>query len=127
MAGPDVIRNGAPSSAARIIASVVLPSPGEPDSRTWSGGRPRCCAARSSRRRTEPVLELEDEPLSALATDARHESQRTDVVGRDRGAHGIRRVDSEHGLRELRSDTGHRLKNVEDDAFVVTREAEQRQ
>src|SRR4051812_12021677 len=41
MAGPLVMRSGAPSSAATIIAIVVLPSPGGPDSRMWSGGRPR--------------------------------------------------------------------------------------
>ncbi len=34
IAGPLVIRNGAPSSAAMIIAIVVLPSPGGPDSST---------------------------------------------------------------------------------------------
>ena len=37
MAGPLVIRSGAPSSAAMIIANVVLPRPGGPDSSTWSG------------------------------------------------------------------------------------------
>ena len=41
MAGPLVMRSGAPSSAATIIAIVVLPRPGGPDSSTWSGGRPR--------------------------------------------------------------------------------------
>ena len=34
MAGPLLIRSGAPSSAAMIIAIVVLPSPGGPDSST---------------------------------------------------------------------------------------------
>ncbi len=48
IAGPDVSRKGAPSSAAMIIASVVLPSPGGPDSSTWSGGPPRCTAACST-------------------------------------------------------------------------------
>ena len=41
IAGPLVTRSGAPSSCATIIASVVLPRPGGPDSRTWSGARPR--------------------------------------------------------------------------------------
>ena len=41
MAGPLVMRSGAPSSAATIIAIVVLPRPGGPASSTWSGGRPR--------------------------------------------------------------------------------------
>ena len=34
IAGPLVMRIGAPSSAAMIIARLVLPSPGGPDSRT---------------------------------------------------------------------------------------------
>ena len=34
IAGPLVIRSGAPSSAAMIMAIVVLPSPGGPDSST---------------------------------------------------------------------------------------------
>ena len=34
MAGPLVMRSGAPSSAAMIIAMVVLPRPGGPDSST---------------------------------------------------------------------------------------------
>lgn len=41
MAGPEVIRIGAFSSAAMIIDRVVLPSPGGPLSRTWSGALPR--------------------------------------------------------------------------------------
>ena len=49
IAGPLVIRSGAPSSAAMIIAIVVLPRPGGPDSSTWSGGRPRRSALCSSR------------------------------------------------------------------------------
>ena len=48
MAGPLVMRSGAPSSAATIIARVVLPSPGGPDSSTWSGGRPRAAWRASS-------------------------------------------------------------------------------
>ena len=39
--GPLVTRSGAPISAAMIIASVVLPSPGGPESSTWSGALPR--------------------------------------------------------------------------------------
>ena len=40
-AGPLVIRNGACISVAMMPASVVFPSPGGPDNRTWSAGRPR--------------------------------------------------------------------------------------
>src|SRR4051794_40604477 len=50
MAGPLVTRSGADSSLAMIIASVVLPSPGGPDSSTWSGARcrPRAACSTSS-------------------------------------------------------------------------------
>ncbi len=48
MAGPLVIRSGMPSSAAMIMAMVVLPSPGGPDSSTWSGARPRRIAPSST-------------------------------------------------------------------------------
>ena len=40
-AGPLVSRIAAPSSTATIMARLVLPSPGGPDSRMWSGGSPR--------------------------------------------------------------------------------------
>ena len=39
MAGPLDMRSGRPLSCATIIASVVLPSPGGPASRMWSGVR----------------------------------------------------------------------------------------
>src|SRR6478736_4584728 len=45
IAGPLVSRSGVLISAAMIIASVVLPSPGGPESSTWSGARPRRRAA----------------------------------------------------------------------------------
>src|SRR6266568_4803572 len=48
IAGPLLIRSGAPSSAAMIIAIVVLPSPGGPDSSTWSGALPRRSAPSST-------------------------------------------------------------------------------
>ncbi len=43
-AGPDVRRSDEPSSAAMIIASEVLPRPGGPDNRMWSGVPPRFLA-----------------------------------------------------------------------------------
>ena len=46
-AGPAVITNGTSSSAARICASDVLPSPGGPASSTWSSASPRAAAASS--------------------------------------------------------------------------------
>ncbi len=49
IAGPEVSRSGVLISAAMIIASVVLPRPGGPDSRTWSGARSRARAASSTR------------------------------------------------------------------------------
>lgn len=41
MAGPEVMRMGAPISAAMIMDRVVLPRPGAPESRTWSAVAPR--------------------------------------------------------------------------------------
>ena len=55
IAGPLEIRSGAAISLAMIIASVVLPSPGGPDSRTWSATPPRFRAA--SRTRPELVAD----------------------------------------------------------------------
>ena len=43
--GPAVCTNGTSSSAATICASVVLPRPGGPASRTWSSGSSRARAA----------------------------------------------------------------------------------
>ena len=48
IAGPLDSRSGRPLSCATIIASVVLPSPGGPDSRMWSAGRCWMRAASSS-------------------------------------------------------------------------------
>src|SRR5690606_29699298 len=48
-AGPEVRRRAPWSSAAMIIASVVLPSPGGPERRTWSGAEPRALAASRTR------------------------------------------------------------------------------
>ncbi len=47
-AGPLVYRTLTPSSRAMIVASVVLPRPGGPYSRTWSAASPLPFAARSS-------------------------------------------------------------------------------
>ena len=43
--GPAVRRSPAPISRATMCASVVLPRPGGPVSRTWSSGSPRPFAA----------------------------------------------------------------------------------
>src|SRR4051812_20371806 len=244
MAGPLVMRSGAPSSAATIIAMVVLPRPGGPDSRMWSGGRPRCRAPsrtsescsrtrswpmNSSRRRgrraasitrsslpaygetisaaastsssalmssslaqqlqrlpqqrrdvrlrtrigrdgservadlavapaeaeqgtaqlltpvraglprqaydavargergSEPVLQLEQDPLRPLATDSRNEHEGCDIVGRNGGAARVRRVHGKNRLREPWPDPCHRLQRLEDRALVVAGEAVQRE
>ncbi|MNE41089.1 hypothetical protein D3C80_1351410 [compost metagenome] len=49
--GPDVARNPTPSSRATICASVVLPRPGGPNSRTWSSAsdRPRAASMKTFR------------------------------------------------------------------------------
>src|SRR5262245_22855184 len=43
--GPAVVTSAAPISLAMMVASVVLPSPGGPERRTWSSGSLRCRAA----------------------------------------------------------------------------------
>jgi hypothetical protein len=48
IAGPLVIFTDVPSSDPMISARLVLPSPGGPDSSTWSGGRPRRLAPSST-------------------------------------------------------------------------------
>ena len=48
IAGPLVIFTDVPSSEPMISARLVLPSPGGPDSSTWSGGRPRRLAPSST-------------------------------------------------------------------------------
>ena len=47
-AGPATVRIPTPSSSRMIWASVVLPSPGGPASRTWSSASPRPLAASSA-------------------------------------------------------------------------------
>ena len=47
-AGPATVRMPTPSSSRMINASVVLPSPGGPTSRTWSSASPRAFAASSA-------------------------------------------------------------------------------
>ena len=65
-AGPAVCTNGTSSSAARICASDVLPSPGGPASSTWSSASPRAAAASSDDRRAAPCSAgLADELLQA--------------------------------------------------------------
>src|SRR5215831_6891276 len=48
--GPAVVTMDAPISLAMMVASVVLPSPGGPESRTWSSGS-RCWRAASTETR----------------------------------------------------------------------------
>ena len=48
-AGPEVIRSEVPNSWEIIIAMVVLPRPGGPESRTWSGVTPRFLAPLSTK------------------------------------------------------------------------------
>src|ERR1700747_51839 len=64
MAGPLVMRSGAPSSAATIIAIVVLPRPGGPASSTGAGGRPPRALQDQRQRLASPRLADElGEPL----------------------------------------------------------------
>src|SRR6266508_674650 len=49
--GPAVVTMAAPISLAMMVASVVFPNPGGPDSRTWSSGSRRWRAASTEMRR----------------------------------------------------------------------------
>ena len=85
MAGPLVMRIGAPSSAATIIAIVVLPRPGGPASSTWSGGRPRrsalCKISDScSRTRAWPVNSVSRLGRSALSIMRSSASASADTI-----------------------------------------------
>ena len=68
MAGPEVTRIGTSNSLATIMAKVVLPSPGGPASRIWSGGTSRFRAA--SRKSCNCALStwLSDESLEDMRT-----------------------------------------------------------
>ena len=66
IAGPLVIRSGAPSSAAMIIAIVVLPRPGGPESSTWSGGPAAAQRAVQQQRQLLADPGLADEVIEAL-------------------------------------------------------------
>src|SRR4051812_21222782 len=88
-AGPLVNRSAAPISVAMIIASVVLPSPGGPESSTWSGARPRIRAASRtspswSRTRTWPTTSSSDRGRSAASTARSSPSASAAVNDRDR-------------------------------------------
>src|SRR5947209_14182555 len=54
--GPEVMRRGAPISAATMWARVVLPRPGGPKSSTWSSDSPRSRAARMKTRRLSRIF-----------------------------------------------------------------------
>ncbi len=59
--GPEVARKFTPSSRAMICASVVLPSPGGPNSSTWSSASPRPRAASMKTLQIALGLRLADE------------------------------------------------------------------
>ena len=84
------MRSGAPISAAMIIASVVLPRPGGPDSSTWSGGRPRRWAASStsascSRTRSWPTNSSSVRAAAPPRRRARRRRRRVRPARRARG------------------------------------------
>ena len=87
MAGPLDMRSGRPPSCATIIASVVLPSPGGPASRMWSGVR--CCM----RRGREQQLQL---PAHAGLPDELREAARA-----QRALEGELGLGREHGVGEV--------------------------
>ena len=80
---------GAPISPARIIASVVFPSPGGPESRIWSADAPRdfaalnktlscsrtrCCPTNSSKdfgRSASSAVDSSDEDVANIGSTIR--------------------------------------------------------
>ena len=73
--GREVMRIGAPISAAMIIERVVLPRPGAPESRTWSAVAPRCAGG------LQHQVELLAHPLLA--------DELVQVLGPQRGLDGL--------------------------------------
>ena len=95
IAGPLVSRSGVLISAAMIMARVVLPSPGGPESSTWSGARPRRRAASStspswSRTRSWPMTSSRVRGRSAAST-ARSSPSASAAVRRAGGGRPRRR------------------------------------
>jgi len=68
MAGPEVRRREPSLSAAMIIARVVFPSPGGPESSTWSGAARRC---RAASRTSESWLRRVAWPTNSASTRGR--------------------------------------------------------
>ncbi len=99
IAGPLDIRSGRPLSWATIMASVVLPRPGGPASRMWSGVR-FCMAAASSsscscpRTFAWPTNSARDRGRRApsKASSASDSRRSHDRVGHDRSQHRIARA-----------------------------------
>ena len=114
----------ASSRAAMIIASVVLPSPGGPESSTWSGARPRRRAASStspswSRTRAWPTTSSRVRGRSAASTARSSPSASAAVSdcgrwacssawrpGRPRRVHGSGLAQRAEGGAEQRGDVG---------------------
>ncbi len=107
--------------AERDKAGVHLPGPVRARCRGAHRMRRRAC------RRAEPVLELEHQPLRALAPDPGHLGQCHQVLGRDGAPQRVGGVHGQHGLRQPRPDAGHRLQDLEHGPLVVVGEPVQRQ
>ena len=90
-------------STARSASRADQPRPCRA-SRTWSR-QPAAPLTTAVDRRADPVLELDDDPLRALAADAGHGGERGVVLAGDRLAEPVGRQHGEHRLRHLRADT----------------------
>src|SRR3954464_15747701 len=108
---------GPPAEPDQALLHLVTPR--LRDRRAWGGAR--------GRRRPDPVLELEDDPLRPLLTDAGDRGQGADVVARNSTAYGVGREHREHRLGQLRADATGGLDELEDLLLVVVDEAEQGQ
>src|SRR3990170_4239711 len=116
MAGPEVGRICGPISAATMLASVVLPSPGGPYSSTWSTG--------SSRWREHATRRGGDERLPAARGDDLVDQSRTEELVTEqnhRSAHLVAdRIEAE-AQRRAQSPFGERVAHPVQARIVVVR------
>src|SRR5437762_3222825 len=132
IAGPELTLIATPSSLAMMCASVVLPSPGGPHSRTWSAGSSRRLTGRSHRpvardrrgaphrlyrsHRVEPGLQLDDHLRCRPLSDAAGSPDRRRILAHDGALEHLearRAQDVEPHLRPHAVDLDQHLEQLE--------------
>ncbi len=78
----------------------------------------RATRRRQRRGRPDPVLQVEDDALRALAANTGDLRESRQILARDRAAHTVRAVDAEHGLGKSGAYAGRTLQRLEDVALV---------